>query len=257
VCSSDLFVFARGRKYYMPEQRENSVLFSLKELRRLEDDRIRQEEAELRAQAEAERKARDDAERRAREDVERRRREEEERVRRVEDEQVSRTREEQMRLQEAERRARVDAEMRLQEERMRLELQPKKARSPMPAILGVGAVVVALAGGVIFKLRYDAQTDIAEARKSAEELERIKRESDEKARRLEALIAQKEKEFRAAHTEEERARLRNELERAQERRRAVPARREAKAPVEAPVQMGPVIRPKRAVSDNPLDGLKL
>src|SRR4051812_37497612 len=192
----------------MPEQRENSVLFSLKEPRRLEDDRIRQEEAELRAQAEAERKAREDAERRAGEEVERRRREEEDRVRRVEDEQVARTREEQMRLQEAERRARVDAEMRLQEERMRLELQHKKARSPLPAVIGVGAVVVALAGGVIFKLRADAQAEkIVEQRKTAEEVDRIRRESDEKARRLEALIAQKEIDLRTAKTEEERNRL--------------------------------------------------
>ena len=62
----------------MAEQKESSVLFSLKELMNLEENRIKEEEAEkaARARAEAERKAREDAERRAAE--ERRLREEEE-----------------------------------------------------------------------------------------------------------------------------------------------------------------------------------
>jgi colicin import membrane protein len=242
----------------MPEQRENSVLFSLKELRRLEDDRIRQEEAEIRAQAEAERRAREDAERRAREDVERRRREEEDRVRRVEDEQLARSREEQLRLQEAERRARVEAEMRLQEERMRLEIQSKKGRSPLPAVIAVGVVVVAIAGGVIYKLNADAQAEkLVEARRAADEVERIKREADDRAKRLEALIVQKEKDLQTAKTEEERVRLRNEIERAQERRRAVPRREAPRKEEVSPAAAKPAIRPKRVVSDNPLDGLKL
>src|SRR2546423_15047796 len=82
----------------MPEQRENSVLFSLKELRRIEDDRIRQEETDARARVEAERKAREDAERKAREDVERRHREEEDRIRPGEPEKGGRERGGQMRV---------------------------------------------------------------------------------------------------------------------------------------------------------------
>jgi colicin import membrane protein len=68
----------------MAEQKESSVLFSLKELMNLEENRIKEEEQEKdrRARAEAERRAREDAERRAAE--ERRLREEEE-VRRAED----------------------------------------------------------------------------------------------------------------------------------------------------------------------------
>jgi trichohyalin len=242
----------------MPEQRENSVLFSLKELRRIEDDRIRQEEADIRAQSEAQRKSREDAERRAREDVERLRKEEEDKVRRLEEEQVARSREEQMRLQEAERRARVDAEMRLQEERMRLEIQHHKGKSPLPAIIAVAAVVVALAGGVIYKLRADAQTEkIALQRRAAEDQDRIRRDADERARRLEARIAQKEQDLRTAKTEEERTHLRNEI--AQERRRAAPARpREPARTQDTPTPAAkPGVRPKREISDNPLEGLKL
>ena len=49
----------------MSEQKESSVLFSLKELMNLEEDRIKQEEETKRAQAEAAERSRLDAERRA------------------------------------------------------------------------------------------------------------------------------------------------------------------------------------------------
>jgi len=60
---------------------ENSVLFSLRELRRIEDDRVKKEQETARAKADAERQAREDAERRAREAEEQRVREEQERIR--------------------------------------------------------------------------------------------------------------------------------------------------------------------------------
>src|SRR5436309_2015720 len=47
----------------MSDRRENSVLFSLKELRRIEDDRVRREQDELTARLEAERAAKEAAER--------------------------------------------------------------------------------------------------------------------------------------------------------------------------------------------------
>ena len=54
----------------MAEQKESSVLFSLKELMNLEEDRIRQEESARKAKQEAELQARLDAERRQREEEE-------------------------------------------------------------------------------------------------------------------------------------------------------------------------------------------
>jgi hypothetical protein len=240
----------------MPEQRENSVLFSLKELRGIEDERIRQEEAELRAREEAERRSREEADRRARDDVERRSREEQDRVQRIEQERLARDREEQMRLQETERRARVEGEMRLQEERMRME----KARSPMPAILGVGAVVVILAGAIIYKLNSDAQAEkVALQMKAADEAERIKKEADAERRRFEGLINQKEKALKEAKTVEEKAVIQAEIERERrrnEQQRARPQREEKRGGDTAPTTK-PKIQEKRKVSDDPLDGLKL
>jgi len=243
----------------MPEQRENSVLFSLKELRRIEDDRIRQEEADARARIESERKAREDAERKARDDVDRRRLEEEARVRKVEEDKVAREREEQMRLQEAERRARVEAEMRIHEERMRLEVQAKKGKSPLPAILVVGGVLILAAGIALYRVNSQNEAEkIALQRQAAEENERIKKEADDRARRLEGQIAQKEKEMREAKTEEDRVRLRAEKEALQQSRRAAARPRDKSSEAATPAApKQPRIREKRQINDDPLEGLKL
>jgi hypothetical protein len=245
----------------MAEQRENSVLFSLKELRRIEDDRIRQEETDAQARVEAERRSREDAERRAREDVERRRRDEEDRLRRIEEEKLAHEREGHMRLQEAERRARVEGETRLQEERMRLEIQHKKGKSPMPIVLGVVGVMLLVGGIVIYKVNAAAEEKRVAAEIKAsherEEAARIRHDADEKLRRLEQLIAEKEKALAAAKTDEERAQIRRDIERAREGRRAPSARPRERTEAAPPPPPRPGIREKRKISDDPLEGLKL
>src|SRR6266478_994811 len=133
----------------MAERRENSVLFSLKELRRIEDDRVKKEQEEARARLEADKLAKEAAVRAARDDEERRKRDEEDRLRRIEEDKDNKVREEQFRLQEAERRHRVEGELKLQEERMRLEVQARSGhKSPIKAIVGVTVVLVLVAGGL-------------------------------------------------------------------------------------------------------------
>ena len=89
------------------------------------------------------------------------------------------------------------------------------ALPPLPAIIGVGVVLLALAGGFIYKLRADAQAErIAFEQRAAQEQDKLRRDADERARRLEAQIRAKEQEMKTAKTEDERARLRAELERA-------------------------------------------
>ena len=95
---------------------ENSVLFSLRELRRIEDDRVKKEQDAARAKAESERQAKEAADRAAREAEERRIRDEVERTRRAQEDAEERQRQDQLRLKEAESRARVDGEMRIHEE---------------------------------------------------------------------------------------------------------------------------------------------
>ena len=65
---------------------ENSVLFSLRELRRIEDDRVKKEQETVRAKAEAERQAKEAAEQATREAEARRVHEEQDRIRREHEE---------------------------------------------------------------------------------------------------------------------------------------------------------------------------
>ena len=163
---------------------ENSVLFSLRELRRIEDDRVKKEQETARAKAESERQAREDPERRAREADEQRVRQEQDRVRSAREADEHRQREEQLRLQEAERRARVEGEMRINEERMRLEMQHRKKHSPVKAVLGVAGILVVIGGGIGYKMYTDHQKELAvrDAEKARMELDAKKRQAAVEAR---------------------------------------------------------------------------
>src|SRR5499426_2949939 len=129
------------------DRAENSVLFSLKELRRLEDERVKAEADARRAQAEAERRAKAEAEQRARDEASRRAREEEERRRRVESEREARERENRLRLEEAERRARVEGELRLREVQL---LEEQRQRHLHGRLFGRSAWMAAAAGVALF-----------------------------------------------------------------------------------------------------------
>lgn len=151
----------------MSEQKESSVLFSLKELMNLEEERIRQEEVDRERAAEAERQARMDAERRAREAEEARVRAMEEERRQAE----QRQREEQARLsaiQQAEmEKARLDAENAARIEQMRhaqehearmrtiSQDKSKKRLQIIGAVLGVFLLVALVGGGLAIKAQLD------------------------------------------------------------------------------------------------------
>src|SRR5262245_58704150 len=139
------------------EQKESSVLFSLKELMSLEEDRIRSEEAERSAAAAAAEKARLDAERAAREAEEARIRAEEDR-RRTEE---SRSREEAARLEAIRvaeiEKARVDAEQRArlaameaqqQHERSLAAIKQDESKKKLRNMLMYGGIAVVVLGGL-------------------------------------------------------------------------------------------------------------
>jgi hypothetical protein len=126
---------------------ENSVLFSLNELRRLEDERVKAEADARMAQADAERRAKAEAEERARAEETRRVREEEERRKRAESENEARQREDRFRLEDAERRARVEGELKLREQ---LLLEKERQRHTQGRRFGRSAWIAAAAGTALF-----------------------------------------------------------------------------------------------------------
>jgi hypothetical protein len=215
----------------MSERPENSVLVSLRELRGIEDDRLKREQEEARARAEAARAAKEAAERRAVQDAEDRRRAEEDRVRRAEEDKLARIREEQLRIEEADRRARVEGELKLQEQKMRLEIQSRaERRSPLKAIVGVAAVVILIAGVVVYRIQAANQAEIAERERAAQdERERHRASQAELERKLTAISRDMEAKLKLANGEAEQARIRAAAEK---------AKREAMTEDHAPAKAG-------------------
>jgi hypothetical protein len=126
---------------------ENSVLLSLKELRRLEDERVKAEADARRAQEEAQRRATAEAEQRTRDEQTRRIREEEERRQRAESEREARQREDRLRMEEADRRARVEGELKLREQQL---LDKQRQRHLQGRRFGRSAWMAAVAGATLF-----------------------------------------------------------------------------------------------------------
>ena len=254
----------------MLDSRDNSVLKSLKELRKQEEDRVKKERAEAEARADAERRAKEDAERKSKEEAERAKREEEERLRRTEEEREAREREERIRLEESERRARIEAETKLQQEKMRLDAQVKTAAqkkgTPVNVIIAVVAVVLVIAGGIIYKIKADHEkqraADIA-ARESEREREKLRLAEQEK--RMELLEASFKKQLAEAKSDAERLAIQKQLDDARARSHVASGGSKVAAPKDKDKKdtgagAGPapaLIKTKKAVSDDPLEGLKL
>ncbi|WP_437492918.1 hypothetical protein WME75_19240 [Sorangium sp. So ce1014] len=182
----------------MSEQKESSVLFSLKELMNLEEDRIKTEEAQKAAAAAAAEKARVEAERAAREAEELRIRTEEERRRNEE----RRSREETARLEairqaeiekarvEAEQRARLEAMAAQQHhERSLAALQQDESKNKLRKLLIGGAIASALVIGIVTVAAVKSSQD-NEARIAAEAARA--RDLEEANKRLEAQFKESE-----------------------------------------------------------------
>jgi colicin import membrane protein len=212
------------------QQKESSVLFSLKELMNLEEDRIREEEAQKEAQAKAELEARQSAERAARAAEEARLREEEE-ARRTEE---TRRKEDATRLEairhgelekaraEAEHRARYEtmAAQQAHEQTLAALTQDKhKKRLQISIGIAVGVLLIGgVAGGITFKQHQE------EAQKRATILENQRKDTEERLRRLQnefEIANRKEQELQSslanAKDEATRAKLQAELEQARQK----------------------------------------
>jgi colicin import membrane protein len=238
----------------MAEQKESSVLFSLKELMNLEEDRIKKEDDDRKRTEEAENAARADAERRAREEEERRLRAEEDRKRGDE----ARMREEAARLEairhgevekarvEAEGAARMEALRRQQEHEKELHgLSQDKHKKRLTYIaLGSGFVLVAalVGGGIFIKGQLD-KTKALEA-----QLNNLNADRDEIQRKL-----------NGATNDEERARIQAELDAKNaeiENMKKNPTAGPAPKPVVKPI-VGPAVTTPKKPQCHMLDGTKV
>ncbi len=203
----------------MAEQKESSVLFSLKELMNLEEDRIRQEEDQKRRAEEEAARARAESERRAREEEEARLRSVEEKRRGEE----QRSREEAARLEairhaevekarfDAENQARLQQLAHQQEHERQLAVvnqdKSKKRLVLIASSIGVLAVAGLIGGAVIINNQLKKSKDL-EAQLTA-----ITAQSEENNRKMSELNDKLSK----ATSPEERAALEADLEAAKKK----------------------------------------
>lgn len=209
----------------MSEQKESSVLFSLQELMGLEQDRIKNEEADKQAKAQAAERARVEAERAQREAEESRIRAEEER-RRMEE---ARAREEAARLEairlaevekariEAEQRARLEAmAAQQQHERSLAELKHDGSKKKLRNMLIIGGVVlVAVVGGSgAYLYTKDQEAKALAAAQAAEraQLDEEKRKLEAEKREAQAKIDNLSAQLTSAKDEATRAKIQAEID---------------------------------------------
>lgn len=195
----------------MAEQKESSVLFSLKELMNLEQERISQEAANQQRQAREARERRESEERAAREAEERRVRDAEE-ARRAEEQ---RSREDAARVEaikqaeleraktEAEHRARLQAEAAQREHEaqlVKIRQQSSARRTKIVASAAITLLAIAIAG-LVFKWKQDQDLAARERNRAAEDFARLKEEADRIRKEREQL----EQQYADAKAEQRRA----------------------------------------------------
>ena len=203
----------------MAERRENSVLFSLNELRNIEQDRVKSEEEQERARIEAERRAREEEIRRAKEAEEAKVRAEQERQRREIEEKERIEREHDLRLKESERRAQIEAAAKLEQARIEAEARARIEGKKFPTMQVVGGViaVVVLAAGIMSYLVYTNNQEHAreqaalQARVDAERKQLLAQQEADR-QKLEAQLAAMKDDLAKAKTDEERAKIRAKME---------------------------------------------
>lgn len=179
-----------------PEKRENSVLFSLRELQQIEEERVNEEE-DAKQRAEEERiRAEMEAKRKAEEAEQAKLRAAEEEKRRIQEEKERLEREERIRVGEAEARARAEHQARLEQQRMAQELDLRRqevSKKRPTALIAIAAfLVVAVAGLGYWAYSSSKESDKIAAEKEQAERDKAKAEQDKERLAKEKAALEKE-----------------------------------------------------------------
>jgi colicin import membrane protein len=244
----------------MAERRENSVLFSLNELRNIESDRVRGEEDAERARIEAERRAREDEIRRAKEAEEAKRRAEEDRIRRDIEEKERIVRENELRLKESERRAQIEAAAKLEQARIEAEARARIEGKKFPTTQVVAGVIglVVLAGATMGYLVYNhnqelqrTQIEAAQRLEAAQKQAAAERAAEE--HKLQGQLTELQAQLDKASNDAERAQIRAKMIQTQQAK-SRPAPSESKS---SKTKEAKSSKPAIKDTNDPLGGLGL
>jgi colicin import membrane protein len=243
----------------MAERRENSVLFSLNELRNIEQDRVKSEEDQERARIEAERRAREEEIRRAKEAEEAKVRAELERQRREVEEKERIEREHDLRLKESERRAQIEAAAKLEQARIEAEARARIEGKQFPTGKVVGGVLalIVMAACIMGYLVSSHNAELARTQaemqaKAEAERKQLVAQQEADRQKLEAQLAAMKDDLAKAKTDEERAKIRAKMEQTAAARTHVSSK---PGRDEKPATKKPAI--KDSNTNDPLGGLGL
>jgi DNA repair exonuclease SbcCD ATPase subunit len=191
------------------DKRENSVLFSLRELRQIEENRVQEEEHAVRSAEEARRQAREAEERRKREEEEAKIRAERDHQRQIEEARVAAEREARMRVESAEAAERARQQAALEQQRLQQEMELRRAevakKRPTWMLAVTGFAIVGVIVAIIVGVRaYSQSQEDAQKREAAERaseeygkqvkaaqalLEKAQRDLDDNAAKVDKAIA--------------------------------------------------------------------
>jgi len=145
------------------EKRENSVLFSLRELRQIEESRVQEEESAVRSADEARMRAQQDAERRVREAEEAKIREERDHQRSIEEARLGAEREARMRVESTEAAERQRHQAALEQQRLAQEMEIRRAevakKRPTWMLVVTGLALVAAVALIFFAINKMNQSE--------------------------------------------------------------------------------------------------
>ena len=157
------------------EKRENSVLFSLRELRQIEESRVQEEEHAVRSAEEARLRAQEEAERRVREAEEARIRAERDHQLSIEEARVAAEREARMRVESAEASERARQQGDLERQRLAQEMELRRAevakKRPTWMLVVTGFALVAAVALIFFAIQKMQQSDEDAKKKEVAEQE--------------------------------------------------------------------------------------
>src|ERR1043165_6694562 len=145
--------WARGIFMAQGEKRENSVLFSLRELRQIEENRVQEEAHAVKSAEEARIRAKEEAERRKREEEEAKIQAERDHQRQIEEARVAAEREARMRVEAGEAAERQRHQAALEQSRLQQEMELRRAEvaKKRPTwMLAVTGIALVGAVGLIF-----------------------------------------------------------------------------------------------------------
>ncbi len=176
-----------------PEKRENSVLFSLRELRQIEESRVSEEENAVRNAEAAKLRAKQDEERRVIDVAESKARAIADEQRRIKELELAREHESRLKLEATEAGERARHQAALEQDRLQQEMALRRAevakKRPTWMIGVMVTAVIGLAGGVAFAIHKAGKSDQdnaarAVAEQRAAEAEKAAKEAEDTVNKL-------------------------------------------------------------------------